>query len=368
MKLDWHMKRHLLINLILLISPGLLLAQVEKLYPGMTAESFRNEWPGVLPGQVDYNSDLEENVKLNGSEGKLHYRFRKNVLANMEYNSSEGSTTLGDDKAFMAKANDLFQKYLLAAQKTVEELTALYGKPAVHKEENIYTWNAPKNRNSTHFVSASWLFNGKEAVRLSCYFSGIPEVMHPNEPGVYPLTYNLTVVYETPCDKTNWELHPGMTAKACADKKAALFPNGVNVNGTFEKKQNLNGIDGNWSFCFYNGVLHHASYYYNLSDEQDNSKVNEKSFGKIYDGALKLQKQYDKKMGGAVFLDVRNRNLAEALKLGTSCIAADWKKDMQVELRYDVRQSNPKGFPTRSLVFELIIYNPADNRPYQCPN
>lgn len=368
MKLDWHMKRYLLINLLLLLSPGLLLSQVEQLYPGMTAESFRNVWPGVLPDQVDYNSDVAEDVMLNRSEGKLNYRFRKNTLVNMTYNSSEGSSTLGDEKEFMARANDLFQKYLIAAQKTVEDLTLIYGKPAVHKEENIYTWNAPKNRTSAHFVNATWMCNGKEAVRLSCYFSGIPEERHPNEPVVYPLTYNLTVVYESPCEKTNWELHPGMSAKACADKKPALFPNGVQVNGTFAKKQNLNGIDGTWSFCFTNGVLHHASYYYYLSDGQDNMKVNEKTFGRCYDGAVKLQKQYDKKMGGAVFLDVRKRNFAEALKLGTSCVAAHWKKDMQTEMRFDVRESNAKGVPVRSLTFELLIYNPAENRPYQCPN
>lgn len=362
------MKRYLLINLFLVVIPGLTIAQVEQLFPGMTAENFRKVWPGVLPDQVDYNSDLEENVQLNKSEGKLHYRFRKNTLVAMEYNSSEGSSTAADDKAFTARANDLFQKYLIAAQKTVEDLTALYGKPATHVQENIFDYNAAKNRTSTHFINASWVCEGKESVRLSCYFSGIPAVLHANEPGVYPLTYNLTVVYESPCVKTNWALHPGMNARACADTKPALFPNGINVNGSFSKKEKLNGIDGSWSFCFTNGVLNYVSYYYNVSDGQDNSKVNEKSFQRCYDAVIKLQKEYDKKMGTAPYFDARNRNYAEALKLNSHCIAAHWKKDMQVELEFDVRESRNKGMPMRSMTFEIIIYNPAENRPYQCPN
>jgi len=302
-------------------------AQVQ---PGMKADEFKKIVPGIIPTKVYYDEDFEVAEKQQQFDGKWYLDFEHDSLKEVYYSAHLGSRPgIG---------------YISSFDTLVKYYTQKMGKPAWVKmsADTVLSENRERKENMDSIRVVCWKTRYANVI-LGVYLTGNHKIkMTPQEKAAQSHVnaerhYNY-YQFNVHVQKANhrgeafsWELYPGLHVYKVVELKPNWFPNGVGLNGQWQKEEVFYGLSSNWSYTFNHSILKWMmwSYYAGKEDKE--------TFEKCLKATQGIIEQYTQKYGTPVIVtgDLKYRDPNRKQHWGYDVLKATWDmKTYTIKVEY----------------------------------
>jgi hypothetical protein len=312
---------------------------IEKLNPGMSSQEFRSRFPDILLVESNFNSFEHINP----------------------YNMKDV-----EDKSEIISA---FKNYYEGGTEILKQLTKYYGSPSSHTLKDSVGFRIAPETPKITFIDAKWelktltihltsKYNGKNEISPSANMINAAE-----EPQGFEIKIELKGTEKT---KIFDFFQMGETAQEMEKRNPAIFKDGTGYFGSHSVYSRINGLDGNWEFCFKNGELKNAQYYYSFYENSDD-KLTKNDYENLNLKIHKTKDQLEEKFGMATsgfdsipqFNTLNDKNVN-----GSALLNYEWKlPEKTIRMNYGY-QYGGKGMYYQSLSFHIQITDTSGQYDY----
>ncbi len=313
----------------------------QNIHPGSTISDFRKEVPGLIPIYNTYNDEFSVDELLQGFAGSWYFDFKRDTLRSLFFSKNLGKDPLPESTSWFAKL--------------VEDYTNVFGTPVVSIiKDTVLNNNRIRKSNTDTLLHFAWYAN-KTKFAMGLYFTGNKplkisnnDLLNQNINSEPTLNYYLFKIDCSPYSEERndgvWPIYIGMTIMEFSKLRGDLFPNGIGVNGQWQKDVIRGGINGKQSYNFKSDKIDWMLWN-SYSDKTDN-----KEFEKYLRATRKIMVDYDKKYGKATLIKNDTKLSKDNRTLNKTFFEAEWDRSTYI---IKLRFSKLSGKGTDTFVIEL---------------
>jgi hypothetical protein len=230
---------------VLFVFAGITL-NAQKVTPGISAEEFKKQLPGIVPGKTFFNETLSLDEKMGPFDGTWQYEFRMDTLRDITYSDNLGTKPkAGYPTAFMKFFNMSNKKFGNAVHSVILKDTLLKADRKRVGDSDTILFGAWKGKHAKMVMGIYFTGNYKKSVVSPAQNAPNAEVSRD----YYVFTMRF-IPNNDPALPDTWKIYPGLNIMDVAKEKPVLFPKGVGLNGQWGVEETKMGLKGKHTYAF----------------------------------------------------------------------------------------------------------------------